>query len=87
MGIMAEQAQHHQIRIEAIQAMPGVGIVPRLGLGQADVLHDLVLALPGRLVPREHDFDAGPVGVLGYLLIYEVFELGGEAGHKRRACG
>ena len=47
--LVGGEAQHDQICIQAIQAMPGVGIITRLALRVSDVLHDFVFALTWRL--------------------------------------
>ncbi|KAA8618038.1 5-3 exoribonuclease 1 [Pyrenophora tritici-repentis] len=49
-GVMAEQTQHDQVGIKAVQAVATVRVVPRLRLRLTDVLHYLVLALSGDLV-------------------------------------
>lgn len=44
------EGQEDQVRVEAVQAVPRVGVVLGLALEAAHKLHDLVLALAGRLV-------------------------------------
>lgn len=48
-GVMAEEAQHDEVGVEAVQAVARVGVVARLRLHRADVLLDLVFALSGHL--------------------------------------
>ncbi len=82
MGVMAQQAQHDEIGIKSVQAVTDVLVVIGLSTGIPDVLHDLVLALAGDFVTREHDLRLLPIPVLGHFLIDEVLELHGELGHE-----
>lgn len=84
-GIMAEEAKHDKIGIEAIEAVADVRVIVGLCAGEADVLHDLVLALARDLVPRENDTDGAPVSIFGDLFVDEVVQLAGEACHEGRA--
>ena len=51
-------ATTHQVGVEAVHAMPRVGVVVLAQLGGADVVHDLVLTLAGHLVAGEDHLDA-----------------------------
>jgi hypothetical protein len=86
MRIMTQQAQHDQVRVEAIQTVPVVGIVIRLGASEADVLHNLVLALTRHFMARQDDLHISPVGILGNLLVDKISEVRGEFRHKFSAC-
>jgi len=50
--VVAEETEHDEVGVEAVHAVPHVGAVARLRLVEADVLHDLVLALAGDLRVR-----------------------------------
>ena len=50
MRVVAEQAEHDEVGVEAVHAVPHVGVVPRLSLVEANVLHDLVFSLTRNLV-------------------------------------
>mmetsp|Transcript_57280 Transcript_57280/g.138394 ORF Transcript_57280/g.138394 Transcript_57280/m.138394 type:complete len:222 (+) Transcript_57280:564-1229(+) len=71
--------------------MPQVGIVPRLALDPADVLHNLVLSLARHLRAREDDLGAPPVDVLLHLppdvVVEELGECRHELGAGRDAVG
>jgi hypothetical protein len=47
--VVAEQAEHDEVGVEAVHAVPHVGVVPRLSLVEANVLHDLVFSLARNL--------------------------------------
>mmetsp|Transcript_11730 Transcript_11730/g.27665 ORF Transcript_11730/g.27665 Transcript_11730/m.27665 type:complete len:309 (+) Transcript_11730:1568-2494(+) len=53
--LMGGQAQHDEIRIGTIQAVPGVRIVVRLCPLQSNELHDFVLALAWNVCIRQDD--------------------------------
>ena len=50
MGLVRHQSQHDEVGIQAIHAVPQVGLVVVPQLGQPYVLHDLVLSLPWHIV-------------------------------------
>lgn len=49
MRVVAEQAEHDQVGVEAVHAVPHIRVVTRLRLVQADVLHNLVFAFSRNL--------------------------------------
>jgi hypothetical protein len=50
--IVAQEAEHDQVGVEAVQAVANVGVVSRLRLLEPNVLHDLVLAFSWDLFLR-----------------------------------
>src|ERR1700722_4331214 len=73
--VMAEQAEHDEVRIKTVQAMADVRVVVWLSPREADIFHDFVLALAGHFVARKHDLHFTPVGVLRDFLVNEVSEV------------
>jgi hypothetical protein len=86
MWIVAQQTQHDQVGVEAVQTMAHVGIVIRLCACEAYVFHDLVLALTWYLMAGENDLDVAPVGILGDLLVDKVAKVRGKFCHEYCAC-
>ncbi|KAI3480716.1 hypothetical protein L1887_57195 [Cichorium endivia] len=86
-GVVAEEAEHDEVGVEAVEAVADVGVVAGLCLAETDVLHDLVLALTGHVVAGEDDLYVAPVCILGDLLCDKVFELLGELCHEGGAWG
>ena len=73
----AAHTEQYQVGVQAVEAMPGVGVVAWLGLLVADVVHYLVLALPRHLVREgggkvcrgsNREGGGGGGGAMGYLL-------------------
>ena len=83
--VMAQQAEHDQVRVQAVETVARVGVVPRLRTHGADELHDLVLALTRHVVAREDHLHVAPVGVLRDLLGNEVVQVHRHALHERGA--
>ncbi|PWY79671.1 hypothetical protein BO70DRAFT_52842 [Aspergillus heteromorphus CBS 117.55] len=81
-GVVAQQTQHDQVSVEAVQAVADIGIVAGLCFRMPDVLHDLVLTLTRDLVARQDDLDSLPVLVLGNFLAHEVLQLFRQLGHE-----
>ena len=52
MRVVRGEAEHHEVSVEAVEAVPHVRVVARLAAAVADILHDLVLAFPRGLVAR-----------------------------------
>src|SRR5947209_10529555 len=65
--------------------MAHIGIISRLCLCLADILHDLMLAFAWYFVARQDNFNALPVNVFRDLLVDKVFELLSQLGHELRA--
>ena len=80
--VVRGHAQHHEVGVEAVEAVADVGIVSRAGLLVTYVVHDLVLSLARRLVPGEHHAHPLPQGVGGDLVGDEVLQLRMEANHE-----
>ena len=72
---MCAETKHDQVSIQAIQAMSNVGIISRLRLLKANVIHDLVFSFPRCLVARENDSHILPQGICGDFHTYEILEL------------
>ena len=81
------EAEHDEIRVLPVHAVPRVGPVPRLIPHVPNVLHDLVLPLPRHLGAGEDDVEAPPQGVLLDLFPNEVADVAGDAEEELRAGG
>ena len=82
MGLVRKQAQHDEVGIQTVDAVPRVGIKAGLGLLGADEIHDLVLTLSWDLMPGENHLHIPPLLILCHLLIDEILDVGGKPRHK-----
>src|SRR4051812_17605508 len=69
MRVVTQESQHDQIGIETVQTMSNVWIIIGLGLGQSNILHDLMFPPARDFMPRQNDLTTLPVHILGHLLI------------------
>ena len=58
MGVVAEEAKHDQVGVEAVKTVTHIWVVVGLCFCVADILHNLVLSLAGDIVSRENDLAA-----------------------------
>ena len=82
--LVRDQGQHDQVGIQAVQAVPQVGLVVRRLLAPANVLHDLVLSLPGDVVARQDNRWNLPKRIFRHLVSHEELEVLGESFHEGR---
>ena len=81
-GLVRCESEHDQVRIEAAEAVPCVGVVSLFVPRASDVVHDLVLAFPRDAVARVDDFETSPERIVFDLLANKVLKVLVELGHK-----